>query len=422
MFDIKKLREERKALVDQMTNISVECNKSSRSMNTEEMSTWDNLDSAQKELLSKIETAERFASVPAPQEVAERAVEQAVRNTFNRSEATAYDCNQAVRGFLLRNCGQEVPEECKRAAAKLRLDINTRSMPAQFRDQTIGSVGTGGNVVSQGPFMGFEKKMKAYGGFDSFCKVLNTSSGNVLPLYGADDTANLGTVEPELDASVQTAFAVTKSTLSAFRISSAIYKVSKELMADSDINLADFMTDILAERLARKASALYVSGAGTTEPLGIAGQSANSGISLASATAITYAELVNIYHSLDPAYRANASWVFNDNTLSILKKMVDGETGRPLWMPSLVQAAPDQLLGKPFHIVQEVPSISGDAVKCMYFGDFSKVYIRTVGGVDIQTLNELYALEYAIGVCASLRTDILNTNTSAVNYVLSLNS
>lgn len=411
-FSSKALREERFAIVNQMTDLAAEVKKSERAMNSDELAKWDQLDAAQKDLMAKIESAERFASLPKE----ESEPQTRFVNEFKAVDVSDYDCNQVVRGFLCRNAGLEIPEECVRSANKMKLNINSQFMPTSFRDQTIGSAGTGGNAVLTGAFIGFEKMMKAYGGLDSFCSILNTSQGNPLPLLMGDDTTNLGAVKAEVAATTNTALAITKGLINSYRVSSAVFMVSKELLADSEINFSSYIGEKLVERLARKASQLYVSGAGTTEPLGIAAQTGASGVTLASATAIAYSELNAIYHSIDPVYRANASWVFNDNTLSILKNAVD-TTGRPLWVASLTQGAPDQLLGKPIHIVQEVPSISVSTAKAIYFGDFSKVTIRKVGGTDVQVLNELYALNNAIGVVANMRTDILNTNTSAVKYV-----
>lgn len=413
-FESKKLREERFSLVTQMTDMAAEVKKSERAMNSDELAKWDQLDAAQKDLMAKIESAERFAALSKEEE---KPTSRFV-NEFKSVDVTNYDCDQVVRGFLCRNAGLEIPEECQRSAQKLKLNINSQFMPTSFRDQTIGTANTGGNAVVTGAFIGFEKMMKAYGGLDSFCSILQTSQGNPLPLLMGDDTTNLGTIRAENVATANTNLTITKGLINSYRVSSAVFMVSKELLADSEINFSSYIGEKLVERLARKASQLWVSGAGTTEPLGIASQAGNSGIVLALATAISYAELNNIYHSIDPAYRANASWMFNDNTLAILKAAVDS-TGRPLWVASLTQGQPDSLLGKPIHVVQEVPSISVSSSKSIYFGDFSKVTVRKVGGTDVQVLNELYALNNAIGVVANMRTDILVTNTSAVKYVAS---
>lgn len=413
-FESKKLREERFAVVTQMTDMAAEVKKSERAMSVDEMATWDNLDNAQKDLMSKIDTAERFLSLPKEEEAPVVKFAPELRS----SAVSDYDCNQAVRGFLLRNAGENVPEECLRSANKLKLNINTSNMATSFRHQTVGTVADGGHSVLTGAFIGFEKAMLEYGGMDSFCRILNTSQGNPLPLLMADDTANVGVIRAELASTGNVNFALSRGVINSYRVSSAVFKVSKELLRDSEINISSYISEILAERLARKASGLYISGGGTTEPLGIEGQAVTSGVTLASSTTISYGELNAIYHSIDPSYRKNASWMFNDNCLSILKGVVD-TTGRPLWVASLTQGAPDSLLGKPLHIVQEVKSIGTSNVKSMYFGDFSKVTIRKVGGVEIQTLNELYALDNAVGVVANFTTDILVTQTAAVKFVTS---
>jgi HK97 family phage major capsid protein len=58
-----------------------------------------------------------------------------------------------------------------------------------------------------------------------------------------------------------------------------------------------------------------------------AGNSTTSG----ETTAITYDDLVELEHSVDPAYRKNARFMMSDTALKTVKKLKDG-IGRPLWM------------------------------------------------------------------------------------------
>jgi HK97 family phage major capsid protein len=94
-------------------------------------------------------------------------------------------------------------------------------------------------------------------------------------------------------------------------------------------------------------------------------------------------------HSVDPAYRANARYMFNDGTLKVLKKKKDGD-GQYLWLSGLAVREPDTIMGKPYTINQHMASIATGA-KVALFGDFSKYYIRRVAGVQVLRLTERYA-------------------------------
>ena len=109
----------------------------------------------------------------------------------------------------------------------------------------------------------------------------------------------------------------------------------------------------------------------------------------AAGAAVSYDDLVNLYHSLDPAYRASARFMFNDDTLKVLKKLKDSQ-GRPLWMPGVVSGEPDAILGKPYTINQSMANVALNSVSVL-FGDFSKYVIRKAKGTTVLRLNERYA-------------------------------
>lgn len=422
VFDIKQMQEERGSIYNEMTGMSSEVALQKRSFTPEEDSKWSQLNDRDIELKAKIDTQYKLDNMPKPDSVMQRSVEDAVKSQVRTTGASEYDCDRAIQGWLCRSVGEQVPEECLRSAAKLQMNIQTGTLQTPSRrDQTVGTVGSGGYLVPTAAFGGLERKTLAYGGLESFCKVIRTSQGNPLPWIVNDDTGNSGSIKAELVASTNTSMAFTKPSLSSWRVTSSVFKFSKELLRDSEFNFQELIEDALAERLERKTSALYVNGAGTTEHTGIVTQvTGDSGVVLASATAITYLELLAALHSVDPSYRKNPScgWVFNDNALMNIKKLVDS-AGKPMWAQDLAGGQPDKLLNHSYHVIQEMPSIGTSAVKAIMFGDWSKVIIRRVGNIDIQTAKELYYLEYALGVSANLFSDILLTNTSAIKFVTS---
>ncbi len=97
---------------------------------------------------------------------------------------------------------------------------------------------------------------------------------------------------------------------------------------------------------------------------------------------MTYEDLVDLEHSVDPIYRAGPSvgFMLHDSTLKELRKLKDNN-GRPIFVPGYEEGnpggAPDRLLNRPIYISQEMPAMGANA-KSILFGDFSRYLIREV--------------------------------------------
>jgi HK97 family phage major capsid protein len=125
---------------------------------------------------------------------------------------------------------------------------------------------------------------------------------------------------------------------------------------------------------------------------------------------------------VDPAYRENGMFMFNDTTLKILKKIkvaqFSGDTGGwPLWRPGLQVGEPDTIDGDGYIVNQQVASGSGQ--KAIVYGDLSKYIIRDVRDVTLVRLNERYAELGVVAFLAFSRHDgeLLNAGTNPVKYL-----
>jgi HK97 family phage major capsid protein len=87
-------------------------------------------------------------------------------------------------------------------------------------------------------------------------------------------------------------------------------------------------------------------------------------------------------HSLDPAYRGNARWVFNDTTLAMIEKLTDS-AGNPIYRGRDANLALGMneatLLGYPVTIDQAMPTyvINSHAAAdiAIAFGDIGQGYV-----------------------------------------------
>ena len=193
-------------------------------------------------------------------------------------------------------------------------------------------------------------------------------------------------------------------SIGAYKLGTMI-KVSEELLNDSVFDLQSYITREFARRIGSREEEAFFTGNGTGKPLGIlaATGGAETGITAASATAVTADELIDLYYSLRSPYRRNAVWTLNDSTVKAIRKLKDGN-GQYLWQPGITAGAPDMILGRPVRTSTYMPEIAAGA-KTIAFGDFSYYWIADRQGRSFKRLNELFAATGQVGFLASQRVD-----------------
>jgi HK97 family phage major capsid protein len=233
-----------------------------------------------------------------------------------------------------------------------------------------------------------------------------------------NDTGNSGSLEGENDALATTDVTFGETQLDAYIVSSDIIKSSVALLEDEEVNLVQVISDILAERIARKENALLTTGTGSSQHNGVVTASA-VGKTTTGATAITADEVIDLFHSVDPSYRTGATWMMHDNIALYIRKLKDGDN-QYLWSPGLQSGLPDRMLGAPVSINQDMQSSVATATKTVLFGDFKKYKVRRVRQLRFRRLTELYAGNDQEGFVAVIRSDgdLLNAGTNPVKHML----
>jgi len=232
--------------------------------------------------------------------------------------------------------------------------------------------------------------------------VIQTSSGDrKIPVVATKGTASW--IDEE-GAYTESDDSFGQVSIGAYKLGTMI-KVSEELLNDSVFDLESYISREFARRIGAKEEEAFFTGDGSGKPLGILAASggAETGITAASATAITADELIDLFYSLKSPYRRNAVWVLNDSTIKAVRKLKDG-SGQYLWQPSLTAGTPDTILGRPVRTSAYMPAIAASA-KTIAFGDFSYYWIADRQGRSFKRLNELYAANGQVGFLASQRVD-----------------
>lgn len=286
----------------------------------------------------------------------------------------------------------------------------------------------GGFTVPQGFYDRLIDAQKIYGGMTDVSFVFDTSSGNALPIPTDNDTSNAGAILGENPPSQPTQDVSFGSvTMNAYVYTSKLVLVSNQLLQDTAFNLDAWLAGKLGTRIARITNTHFTTGDAASKPggvvtgstLGFTAGNAAGGTSTATGSTATfgYDDLIELEHSVDPAYRKNARFMMSDTALKQVKKLKDG-IGRPLWMAGLAVKEPDTINNYAYTINQDMATPAASA-KTVLFGDFSNYFIRRVAGVQVLRLQERYAELNQVGFLAFQRWDgqLVDAGTHPIKYL-----
>jgi HK97 family phage major capsid protein len=276
----------------------------------------------------------------------------------------------------------------------------------------VGSSGAGGTFVPPGFQREIIEAQKAYGGLENVARTINTPMGNDMDVPTADDTANQGSIVGEASTISNTTSVPTgQITLESVKYQSGPVLYSIEMEQDSFTDINSFLRDKLGDRLGR-VFASHIAQRSSTEangPHGITNISTGAVAITQGTTGVNPATLRDLIHSVDPAYRGrnNVAFLMNDNTLKNFAKLEDAD-GRPLWQPSLQQGVPDQILGYPVQVDQNIPTATttgSTLTKPVFFGDMNSYAVRRVMDMRTFELRERFIQEGNFGLIAFQRAD-----------------
>lgn len=207
-----------------------------------------------------------------------------------------------------------------------------------------------------------------------------------------------------------------EKSLDAYPFNTEWLRVSKELADDSAFNIEQFLGELLGERLGRRANTELTTGDGTGDPNGIVTASA-AGKTAAATNAVTVDELIDLVHSVDPAYRGSprVRFMFNDTVFAAIRKLKDGN-GQYLWQPRVEIGAQPTLLGYAYSVNQAMPAMT-TGLKPIVFGDFGKYFVRKVGAPMVGAIQDKDFWP-GFGIAGYIRFDGELADTAAVKHLV----
>lgn len=252
--------------------------------------------------------------------------------------------------------------------------------------------------------------LKAFGGMRAVSNIITTGTGNTMNYPTSDGTAEVGEIVDQNAAATDADMSFGLATLDVFKYSSKVVTVPIELLQDSNVDIEAFVRKRLVSRLGRIMNNHFTTGTGTGQPKGIV-TAATTGKTGATgqATSVTLDDLIDLIHSIDPAYREGGAcrFMFNDTTLKFLRKLKDS-SGRPIWMPGdaegITGGIPASIFNYPYTINQSMANMAANA-KSIAFGDFSFYTIRDVMAMTFYRFTDsAYAKKGQVGFLAFLRS------------------
>ncbi|MAU40979.1 MAG: phage major capsid protein [Kordiimonas sp.] len=417
---LKELREKQAKIVHDARGILAEVDKNDT---TEERAQelegqYDAAMAEYDQIGERIQREERLARANAALESGDaRAPEQVDSEAEGRAEVKPTEYRETFAKAIKHGMSALSQEERQQMADHLA------SVPQEIRAQATGTDAAGGYTVPTELLATIEKSMAAWGPMldGGVIDLMQTDSGNPIELPTVDDTANGTELVAENaavtdDGSGDIVFG--QKSLGAYLCGSKMVRVPIQLLTDSAYNIDRLVSELFGERLSRGANKVLTTGTGSSQPAGIVTGSA-AGTTAAATAAITSDEILDLIHSVDPAYRdaPTCRLMFNDDTLKAIRKLKDGN-GNYLWQLGNIQSGePNLIAGYRYSVNQAMDSLAA-AKKVVLFGDMKKYLVRRVGTPQMIRLSERYAENLQVGFMAYTRLDGVLTNSAAVKHLI----
>jgi HK97 family phage major capsid protein len=455
-MDTNELLEKKGRLINEADQILAKAKEEGRyDLTAEENTRWEAIHADVEKITQFVEKEQRMAKFGEGQGRRSEPVQPETRHsreTRQTGAASDKDRTEALRAWMLGGRQDaELTDAQRESARRVGLNLNSNRLVMNlmsptalrasdlknpsaddirsWRDETRAALTgaqstttTGGYTVADAMMQALEVALLRYGAMRQVATVIRTATGGPLPFPTANDTSNKGRLLAENTGATETEMTFGQLVIDAYKYSSDYVLASVEFLQDSSIDVNGFLGNALGTRIGRLQNDHFTTGTGSSQPNGIVTAGTSSSVTFSGTATVTYDNIVDLIHSIDPEYRVNGRFMFHDGALKMLKKIkvlqYSGDTiGVPLWQPSLVAGQPDLIHGYPY-VVNQSMTTPATGVKSILFGDFSKYIIRDVREVELLRLNERFAEQHSVAFLAFARADgdLLDAGTHPVKY------
>lgn len=182
-------------------------------------------------------------------------------------------------------------------------------------------------------------------------------------------------------------------------------KISKSLLNNTDIDLVNFVVNEIATRVATFIDYQCLRGSVNSQSQTIVGglTEVSTALTLASNSAITADELIELQDKVIGTYQANACWIMSRATKTAIRKLKDDEN-RYIFQHDMTGKFEGFLLGAPVFTSENMEGF-GSGKTVIYYGDMSGLAIEMVEQFNVEILRERYAPQHMLGVTAFVEFD-----------------
>ncbi len=161
---------------------------------------------------------------------------------------------------------------------------------------------------------------------------------------------------------------------------------TSEIIADAATNPAiqNFVEGRFAVAMALFENQAFANGSGSAQPYGFRSSAITPNSVAQAGSGLVYDDVLALKYSLPTAYRELAVYVTSSAGAKALEDVKDNY-GRPIWRDGLAEATPPTLLGRPVHIVDEIPSNLGTGTNAteIWYGYFKNYFIGDRGALRV---------------------------------------
>ncbi len=183
-------------------------------------------------------------------------------------------------------------------------------------------------------------------------------------------------------------------------LASALTKISKSLVNNSEFDIVTYVVDKMAEAISLFIEKELLNGTdGKIEGL----SKLTNIVNAENTDKLVSDDLIDLDDGVKDIYKKNAFYIMSKKTRTAIRKLKDGN-GRYLLQDDINSSFGSTLLGKDVYVSENMPEIGSGKI-VIYFGDFSGLATKMPNEIELEILREKYSDQHLIGVNAWLELD-----------------
>lgn len=246
-------------------------------------------------------------------------------------------------------------------------------------------------------------------------RVTQTPDDRKIPIQNAIPTAAIVAEAGTISASDAT---FTQISVDSYKYATAVV-ASRELMADSGVNLEEYVIRTSAEAIARAQDEHFWDGTDSGQPQGVIAGLTGSGnkkqltAGAGQTAAILDADdVIDWIYKLPVQYRAGSVILTSDEVVKNMRKIKD-DANHYIWLASdvntlLAGGAPGTIMGVPYYISEYVDTLATSKYVAVY-GNFNYYEIFDRGATEILVDPYSLASKWQLQMIVVKRTDAVRT-------------